>query len=129
VFKAKAIMTKDVISVHPETPVYEAMKVLVENGISGLPVVDDEGILTGIITEKDVLALLTGSSIGKEETVNDYVTKKVVSFTTEDSVVDICDFFKARPIRRVPIVSGNKLVGIVSRRDVIKLILKSRQVR
>ena len=123
---AKKIMTKDVIVVYPQTPIYEAMSRLTGNAISGLPVVDNEGRPVGIITEKDVLKILINSNIGAQDKVEDYMTRNVVSFDEETSATTICEFFMKNPIRRVPIVKDGKLVGVVSRRDIIGLILESR---
>ena len=123
---AKKIMTTDVIVVNPKTPIYEAMTRLTGNAISGIPVVDNDQRLVGIITEKDVLRILINSNIGAQDKVEDYMTKNVVSFEEETSATIICEFFIKNPIRRVPIVKDGKLTGIVSRRDIIGLILESR---
>lgn len=123
----KSIMTKEVITVRPETPIYEAMQLLLKHRISGMPVVDEENRLRGILTEKDVLRiLLYRTDVELKETVADYMTKEVVSFTEDDSAILICQFFMKSPIRRVPIVRDGKLIGIVSRRDIISLILEAK---
>ncbi|MCK5580963.1 MAG: CBS domain-containing protein [Candidatus Omnitrophica bacterium] len=122
-FPAKNIMTTDVMSVKAETLVCDAMRILIDNQISGLPVVDNEENVIGIISEKDMLRLLFNTSIKENDTVLDYMTKEVVSFKEEDSAVDICEFFMNSSVRRVPIVREGKLVGIVSRRNLIKTIL------
>ncbi len=119
-------MTKDVIAVTPMTPIYEAMNLLTENEISGLPVVDEDKRLVGILTEKDVLKILINSNIGEHDKVKDYMTTHVVSFSEETSATTVCEFFIKNPIRRVPIVKEGKLIGIVSRRDIIHLILEAR---
>ncbi len=123
---AKKIMTKDVIVVHPQTPIYEAMSRLTGNAISGLPVVDDAGRLVGMITEKDVLRILINANIGAQDKVQDFMTRDVISFEEDASATTICEFFMKNPIRRVPITKDGKLTGIVSRRDIIGLILESR---
>lgn len=119
----KSIMTTDVITVNEDTPVYEAMNILERNQISGVPVVDSETRVVGILTEKDVLEILLNSQITGKDTVSKYMTRKVICFTENDSAMDICDFFIKTAFRRVPIVRDGKLVGIVSRRDIISLIL------
>ena len=125
-FKAKDIMVTDVITVTTDTPIYEAMRLLAMKGISGLPVIDNNMNLTGIISEKDVLHILVDGDIKTKQTVSDYMNRKVASFGQEDDVLDICDFFIKSTFRRVPIVTDGKLVGIISRHDIIKLILKLR---
>lgn len=125
-FEVKDIMTKKVMTVSPDTNIYKAMSILVNKKISGLPVVDDNERLVGIISEKDMLQLLVDEEITDKTTVNDYMTKKVISFSSSDSAVSVCEFLMKYPVRRVPIVDNGKLVGIVSRRDIIHLVLKIR---
>jgi len=128
-FKAQDIMITDVITVRADTPIYEAMKILVENSISGLPVVDKNMVLVGIITEKDMLCLLVEGDIERRQTVGDYMNKKVVCFRSDDDILSICDFFTKSSFRRFPIIKDGKMAGIVSRRDIIKLILKLRPTK
>jgi CBS domain-containing protein len=125
-FKAKDIMSKDVITVTIDTPIYEAMRILAVKGISGLPVIDDKMNLAGIISEKDMLHILVDGDIQTKQTVSDYMNRKVASFGPDDDVLDICDFFIKSTFRRVPIVADGKLAGIISRHDIIKLILRLR---
>lgn len=125
-FKAKQIMTADIACVKKDTPVYEAMKILVDKGVTGLPVVSDDMRLLGIISEKDMLQLLYETRVDKM-LVGDLMTSEVATFDEEDDLVDICECLIKRNFRRVPIVSQGKLVGIISRRDVIKYILKVRK--
>ena len=122
-----ALMTRDPVCVPPDMPVYEAMKLLVENQVTGLPVVDDQQGLVGVITEKDMLRLLYEQDV-RDSAVRDFMTSEVVAFSTSDSVVDVCECLIQNNFRRVPIVENGKLAGIVSRGDVIRYILKIRQV-
>ncbi len=124
-FKAKTVMTTDPITVKKETPIYDAIRTLVENNITGLPVVDDGGTIAGVITEKDMLKLLYNIE-DKPGKVEDFMTKGVVAFKEEDSLIDITECLIKNHFRRVPIVSDGRLVGIVSRKDIIKYILKLR---
>jgi CBS domain-containing protein len=127
-FKAESVMTKEVITVKGGTPIYEAVALLVKHGISGLPVVDNDYKLIGILSEKDALKLLhntpeTGLSVA------DFMTRKAIAFLPDDSLIDICNCLIQNPFRRVPIVEKNgKLVGVISRRDIMKQILKIKQV-
>lgn len=125
-FKAEDIMTKKVITVLATTPIYDALNIFIQKQVSGLPVVDEGGNLVGIITEKDVLELLLYKSIQEKASVGDFMTRIVKHFNREDSALDVCEFLLQNPIRRVPITDGEKVVGIVSRRDIISLILKIR---
>ena len=120
--KAKDIMSRNLITVKKNTSVFEAIQTLVENQITGLPVVESGWVLEGIVTEKDFLRLINEAT-ADEKTVAQVMTTQVISFQEEDSVEDICTSLIKNNFRRVPILKGNKLVGIISRRDVIKFIL------
>ena len=122
----KSIMTIGVITVKADTPIYEALYLLAKNKISGIPVVDDEEQVVGVLSEKDVLRILFDKKLDVNSTVDDYMSRDTICFTEEDSAIDVCKFFIRSNIRRVPIVKDNKLVGIVSRADIIPLILEAK---
>jgi CBS domain-containing protein len=122
---AKDIMTKNVVTIKPSTSVIEAIDLLLQNQISGLPVVDEEMNLIGVVSEKDLLNIMFEDDMNVNDPVSRYMTKKVVSFREEDDVVKICEFFLKKNYRRVPIVKDKKLSGIISRRDMLRLILIS----
>lgn len=124
-FKAKTVMTTNVISVNRETEIYEAIRTLVENNITGLPVVNDDMSIVGIITEKDMLQLLYDVN-NQSAKVEDFMTKGVVSFNEDDNLIDITECLIKNNFRRVPVTAGGKLVGIISRKDIIAYILKLR---
>ena len=124
-FKARTVMTTDVISANRQTEIYEAIKTMVENNITGLPVVNKDMSLVGVISEKDVLNLLYNIE-DKPGKVEDFMTKKPVCFNADDSLIDIAECFIENNFRRVPIVAKGKLVGIVTRKDIITYILKLR---
>ena len=126
--KAKDVMTKDVISVKKETPIYEAMELLVKNEITGMPVVDDDMTLVGVVTEKDCLRLFYADEDEKNKTVRHFMTQPAVHYNENDSLQSICDFMMINYFRRVPITSKEgKVVGILSRPDVIAHILQLRR--
>ncbi len=133
-FEAKTVMKTDVFTVKRQTPIYEAIKLLVENHITGLPVVNDDMTLAGIVTEKDVLGLLSNLDAlmvvpdlkGSVAAVEDFMTKDVVSFDQNDDLLDICECLIDNSFRKVPITSGGRVVGIISRRDVVGFVLKMR---
>ena len=124
--RAKDIMSKDVISVKNETPILEAIKILVENHISGLPVVKDDMTLTGILSEKDAIVLFYESDEAENKTVSDYMTSPAVCFEEGEALLNVCDFLAKNIFRRVPITLNGKLVGIISIRDVLKSVLQLR---
>ncbi len=126
-FRVENIMETEVITVRKDTPVYEAIELLSENYITGLPVVNDDMTIAGIITEKDVLTLLYANVPG-ESKVEDFMSKDVVSFDISESMIDVTDCFIKHHFRRVPIVADGKLVGIVSKKDIIAYILEMRKI-
>jgi len=123
---AKDIMTKHIISVKANTPIYDVLELIAKHDISGLPVVKDDLTLIGIISEKDVLSLFYDSEEDSNQTVNDFMTQPPLFFDANESLLDVCDFLKKNVFRRVPITSKGKLVGIISIRDVIEYILQLR---
>jgi len=124
-FEIENIMTKEVVTVKRDTAIQETIRIMVENNITGLPVVDDQMQLIGVISEKDIMMLLydVGSRTGK---VEDFMTKNVVSFDQQDSLADVCDCLLKNHFRRVPIVTGpkKKLVGIISRKNIVQSIFQ-----
>ena len=125
--RAKDIMTKDIISVRKDTPIYEAVELMVKHGISGMPVVEDDMTLMGILSEKDAIILLYGKEDDENKTVNDFMTQPAVYFDENESLLDICDFLRKNIFRRVPITSKEKLVGIISIKDLLEYILELRR--
>ncbi len=122
-FKAKDCMTQNVITVPLGSTCYEAIKILVYNKITGLPVISPDGSLVGMLSEKDMLKLLYEED-NKELQVDAVMTPDVISFNEDESLVDICEALIKYTFRRVPILADGKLVGIISRGDVMKYILK-----
>ena len=120
-FETKTIMTTDVVAVKRHTPILQAIEILVEQNITGLPVVNDDMTLAGIISEKDMLGLL--SELEDDAKVEDYMSTDVVAFDQEDDLIAICECLVNNHFRRVPILDNGKLVGIISRKDIIKYIL------
>ena len=126
-FPIKDHMTKNVITITRETPIMEAAQSLVDRHITGIPVVDAENNLVGILSEFDVLRLLLDVGAAEGHIVDEYMTKKVLSFEDDVTAIDVCEFFMANPSkRRVPITHQGKLVGLVSRGDIVKIIVKLR---
>ena len=124
-FAARTIMTREPITVKEDTPIYEAMEILIDHQITGLPVVSGTGDLVGIVSEKDLLNLLYNPR-GEGGTVGEVMTRNAVAFNEDDSLTDICEALLNNAFRRVPIVSHGRLVGVISRTDIIRFILRLR---
>ena len=122
-------MTNDVVSVNKDTPIYEALELLRKNDITGMPVIEDDMTLVGVITEKDVLNLFFTEDDSQNKTVDLFMTRPAISFGEDESLESVCDFLMVKYFRRVPVVSTKgKLVGIISRPDIIDYILVQRQM-
>jgi CBS domain-containing protein len=122
-FDTKAVMSTDVVSVEKKTPLIRLIEIMLINNITGVPVIDDDGTLVGIITEKDILRLFH-RGLDDSDKVEDYMSKDIVSFDVDEDLIAICECLVNSNFRRVPIVRQGKLVGIISRRDIIKYILE-----
>ena len=123
-FKAHEIMTEAVVCTYPDMPIYDAIRLLSRRRLTGLPVVDEDLKLVGLLSEKDVLRIMNASDDHSENTVSDYMTTKVVSFDVNDNLIDLCDSIMENNFRRVPITKDGQLMGIVSGSNLINAILK-----
>ncbi|MBN1506345.1 MAG: CBS domain-containing protein [Sedimentisphaerales bacterium] len=121
------VMTPGLLTATPDMPVSEAAKILLANEITGLPVVDDSLRLLGILSEKDVLKRL-GDEHAHACSVQEVMTSDVISFQTNDSFFNVCECLANKSFRRVPVLDRGRLVGIVSRADLIVYILKNRSI-
>lgn len=141
--KASEIMTRDVIAVGSDTPVREVAKLMVDQRISGMPVIDN-GKLVGILSENDLVRRIelgtdkTRSSwlqfFTSEDTIlreyvhargqvaGDVMTTKVVTVTPDTPIKDIAEILETRHIKRVPVVDGGKVVGVISRANLIQAL-------
>ncbi|HBK08345.1 MAG TPA: hypothetical protein DDZ81_21265 [Acetobacteraceae bacterium] len=142
--RAQDIMTKDVVTAKPNTPVRDAAKLMVKHRISGLPVVDASNHLVGIVTDGDLYRraeLGTGKqrhgwlkTLGLDgtwaeayveahgRTVHDVMTADVTAVTPATTIRQIADVFERKRIHRVPVVAGGKVVGIVSRANLVQAL-------
>ena len=112
---AGEIMTRDVLTVPPETTVEELAKLLAFHNISGMPVVDASGAVVGIVSEADVIAK-------KGATVGEIMTPEVVSVPESTPVERLAALMAERKIKRVPVMSEGTLLGMVSRADIVKAL-------
>jgi len=122
---AADIMTEKVVTLSPDTNVYAAMRTLLKKKISGAPVVDKNGTIVGILSEKDCLKVVTAEAFDgvPEGTVASYMTRTVNFVDPSVSIYDVINRFLQNHFRRLPVVDRNgRLLGQVSRRDVLAVI-------
>ena len=146
--KAKNIMKKDVIYVSPQTDIVHAAKILIEKNINGVPVMDDEGTLVGILCQSDLIAqqknikipslftLLDGyiplASFKKFEEdiqkiaaikVEDAMTKNPVTINPGTDIGEIAMLMVDKNFHTLPVLYNEKLVGIIGKKDILKTLL------
>jgi CBS domain-containing protein len=126
---AREIMTTAVITVRPELPIFDAMRILLRNHISGAPVVTDDGALVGMLSELDCLKVLANGEFynddhSEEGMVRDYMSLGTRSVGLDLDVYSLSHYFLDNSVRRIPVVKGEKLVGLISRRDVMRAIME-----
>jgi CBS domain-containing protein len=143
---ARDIMSQPVVTVTPDTTIAEAAELMITRRISGLPVVDETGAVVGLVTEGDLLRRAeTGTEkrhsrwaellLGPGRLARDYVhshgrkvgeimTTRVHSVGPETELADIVSIMESRHIKRVPVIEDGRLVGIVSRANLIAALMK-----
>jgi CBS domain-containing protein len=142
--KARDVMARAVATVTPETPLGEAIEIMLARRISGLPVVDASGAVAGILTEGDLLrrvetgtqvrvpgwrAWLAGPGRGAQDyvrtharRVGEVMTQPVVTVAGDASLSEIVALMESRGIKRVPVLEAGRLAGIVSRADLLRAL-------
>ena len=123
--RARDFMTSDLFTVGPETEIMTAVKLLVDKNISGLLVLDDEQTLIGILTERDCIAVALQASYFEEYGghVADFMTGAVETIGPSTSILDIARIFSDTPFRRLPVVENDNVLGLISRRDVLRALI------
>jgi len=143
--KVRDIMTTNVKTAQSDTPVRDIVTVMCFNKISGMPVVDNHNNVVGVVSEKDVLKKMFPSigDVAREEGVPDFekmekdysdtltlktgdiMTKLVASVSPDMPIMKAVSMMCVQKIRRIPVVEGGKLIGIISMGDVHKAIFKN----
>ena len=141
---AAELMTRDVVTIGPEAPFADAIRLMLALRVSGLPVVDCAGRLIGLLTEGDLLhrvetgtdaprmgwfqALVDRGRMAEDyvhshgRRVQDVMTRDVVTVRKESPLADIVRIMEQKHFRRVPVVDGEQLVGVVSRSDLVRVL-------
>ncbi len=112
---ARDIMTHRVYTTTPQATVQEVAQLLTRERISGVPVVNPDGKLIGIVTEADIIAKTTASNLH----VKDIMSSEVIVVSEDTPVSEIAQLLTTKRIKRVPVVHEGRLVGIVSRADIV----------
>jgi CBS domain-containing protein len=118
---ASAVMNEDLVTIRPEASIKEAIELLISKEISGLPVVDGQGRLVGVITEFALLAMVYDQQV-QDHPVSRHMTREVITIDVDDPINRIADLCIVHRVRRLPVMRGGKLVGLIARRDVLKAL-------
>jgi CBS-domain-containing membrane protein len=121
--KAADIMTTNVITAKKDMVLTDVIALLLRWHISAMPVVDDDDRIVGIVSEID-LVNLTFDGNARDTTVEEVMVTDIVSFSPDTELADLVQSFSKRHLRRVPIIDKGKVVGIVSRRDILREMLR-----
>ena len=122
--RVRDYMTRDLVTVGPQTDITQVVQILFDNDISGVLVVDDSGELVGILTERDCIA--TASSAGYYDELagpaSAFMSKPVETVGPDENLVDVAIRMTDSIYRRFPVLDDGKLVGLISRRDVLRAL-------
>jgi len=146
--KAKDIMEKNIISISPETDITKAVKILLDNHINGVPVVDSNGHLQGILCQSDlifqqkemaippifilldgIIPLSSSTRLNKElekmaaTTVTQAMVKNVVSVHPDAPISEIASLMVEKHYHTIPVVKDKKLVGIIGKEDILRVLI------
>lgn len=152
--KVSELMTRSVLTAYERTPVADIARLMLDNGISGVPIVDEEARVVGIVTEGDLVVqnanvhfptflqildarIYLSSTRDFEEELrralgtiaNDAMTRDVLTVGPDDDVSDAATLMADKRVNPVPVVEDGRLVGIISRTDIIRHILAELEER
>jgi CBS domain-containing protein len=119
--QAKDIMTRDIITVPPTMTIRNLATTLIKNQISGAPVAGKNGKILGVVSEADIVAK-------KGKDVKAIMSKKIISVGEDTAVEEIARLMTMQKIKRVPVMRGEHVVGIVSRADIVSAIARGEHV-
>jgi CBS domain-containing protein len=108
----------------PNTPILDAVDFLLEHHVTGAPVVDETGHILGMLSERDCLKLLAKGVDGEapQGSVSDFMTTELVTISPDMNVYFVAGLFLTLTVRRLPVVDDGKLVGAITRFDILRVI-------
>ena len=121
-------MTPNPVVFRPNMDVYEAIRKLLEQRTTGAPVVDEHGKIIGAFSELDCLRIVVTSAYYEDMggKVSEYMTPEVTTVDVDASIVEVADMFAKSQLRHFPVLEEGKLVGVISRVDVLKALVAIR---
>ena len=124
--KVRDFMSTELTVVSPDEKVLRAMQLLIDRGVSAAPVLDERGTLLGIMTQRDCLTVAFRTSYHGDAPGNvaEYMTREVETVDVDVSLVEVIERFYESPRRRFPVLEAGQVVGVISRRDVLRAFLE-----
>ena len=123
-------MAKGETTLSPDMTINEAIDIMLDQHLTGMPVLDQDRQIVGMLSEKDCLRLLIDSAYNNlhhdDKTVADYMSAVVKTVTTDHDIFDVANEFMNTHFRKFPVVHDGKLVGQVSRRDILKAVRETK---
>lgn len=118
-------MTKRMVTLSKETDVIDAIKKMLDHKITCAPVVDKQGHLLGMFSEKDGMSVFLESvyNQGMSGKVGDFMSSDIISVDSESSIVDLAEKFQTSSVRSFPVFEEHDLVGVISRTDILKALV------
>ncbi|MBE9397396.1 CBS domain-containing protein [Pontibacterium sp. N1Y112] len=123
--KAQDYMCEKLVTFTPETDLFDAINQLIEYGITGAPVIDRHGKLVGLLSEADCLRAILTLTYHEEEmggVVGDYMVEEVHTVNYDADIIMVAEEFINNGRRRLPVVNGDKVIGQISRRDILRAV-------
>lgn len=117
-------MARDLVLLRPEMDLHAAMRLFVDHNVSGAPVVDAHGSLLGVLSDKDCFRAAVHASYHAEPwgPVSSHMSSPAETLDADTALVEAVEIFYRRPYRRYPVVSGGRLIGMLTRRDVMRAL-------
>jgi predicted transcriptional regulator len=129
---ARDVMTHSLITLTPEMGIFEAISKLISRKISGAPVIGPDGEMVGMLSELDCLGVLASDQFHSDDhihPVSDYMSTSFETVDPECDIYRLALYFRDKPVRRFPVMENGRLLGQVSRRDVLQGVDEMRRKR
>ncbi len=123
-YEVRDAYSPHVVSIDPDATIEAALHVLIENDVSGAPVIDKNGRLCGIISQFQILEIAFDPEV-RQGLVRDFMTRKVITVKENTLLATVANVLMVRRIRRLPVVRDGQVVGIISRGDLVKYFAKT----
>lgn len=119
-------MTEKLVTFHPDQTIGQVTHILIEKNISGGPVLDSDGNLVGMISEGDCLKEVVKGKYSNVPNhpgvVSDHMVRKVITIEPDINILEAADKFLSMKVRRFPVMRDQKVIGIISQRDILRAV-------